>query len=109
MRSREDYHVTVRETLAWLIGRRKRFSVTGESMAPLLQPGDDVLVDPRATAVVGDVVVAEHPHTAAPIVKLVTAIDDSGVTLEGLSRSTDSRHFGPVDPTAVVGVVTAFF
>lgn len=107
MRSRLDYRLTAREALAWLIGRRKRFSVTGESMVPLLTPGDDVLVDSRTAVAVGDVVVAKHPHNGAPIVKVVTALEGARATLEGLARSTDSRNFGPVDRSNVIGVVTA--
>jgi nickel-type superoxide dismutase maturation protease len=105
MHSRADYRFTLREALAWLTGRRKRFSVTGDSMLPLLEPGDDLLVDQRAVVEVGAVVVAEHPHTDIPIVKMVSAIDESRVTLVGLARSTDSHDFGALPRSSMIGVV----
>jgi hypothetical protein len=60
----------------WLLRRRRRFRVTGDSMLPLLQPGQEVLVDLAAyrqqPPQAGDIVVAYHPQQPQlPIVKRV--------------------------------------
>jgi nickel-type superoxide dismutase maturation protease len=106
-----------REWLLWLSGFRKRFRVTGASMAPLLQPGDEVLVDPRAykqtAPQVGDIVVSRHPYRMdVRLVKRVTTIlEDGRCLLEGdnPSDSTDSRSFGAVAPLRILGRVTSRF
>ena len=55
----------VRELLLWLVRRRRRFRVTGESMLPVLKPGDVVLADLLAYRhshpQPGDIVIARHP------------------------------------------------
>ena len=106
-----------RELLLWLLRFRKRFRVTGTSMAPLLQPGDEVLVDPRAykraAPRVGDIVVSRHPYRVdVRLVKRVTAIlEDDRSFLEGdnPSDSTDSRSFGAVAPQQILGRVISRF
>ena len=103
------------EVLLWLLRFRKRFRVTGTSMAPLLQPGDEVLVAPRAYRQqppgLGDIVVVQHPYrTDLRLVKRVTAVLENGrYMIEGdnPSDSTDSRSFGPVAPHQILGRVTS--
>ena len=46
----------------WLIHRRRRYTVSGSSMAPLLKPGQELLADPHSRTSVGDIVVSLHPH-----------------------------------------------
>lgn len=101
----------------WLAacGRRLRFRVSGTSMAPTLEPGDRVLVDPRAyrrhTPRSGDLVLARHPFRAGlKLIKRVTAVsDDGGCSLAGDNpeASTDSRIFGAVPVDSVLGRVVA--
>ena len=106
-----------RELFFWLLRFRKRFRVTGTSMAPLLQPGDEVLVDPRAykraAPRVGDIVVSQHPYRVdVRLVKRITAIlKDGRCLLEGdnPSDSTDSRSFGAVAPRQILGRVISRF
>ena len=106
-----------RELLLWLLRFRKRFRVTGTSMTPLLQPGDEVIVDPCAykqTAPrVGDIVVSRHPYRVdVRLVKRVTAVlEDGRCLLEGdnPSDSTDSRSFGAVVPQQILGRVISRF
>jgi nickel-type superoxide dismutase maturation protease len=106
-----------RELLFWLLRFRKRFRVTGTSMAPLLQPGDEVLVDPRAykqvVPRVGDVVVSRHPYRVdVRLVKRITAIFEDGRCLlagDNPSDSTDSRSFGAVAPQQILGRVISRF
>ena len=82
-------------------------------MLPLLEPGDEVLVDPGSVIRTGDVVVARHPHkTDVHLVKQVTGFDASGrVCLEGINarESTDSRTLGHIPAELVRGRVTSRF
>jgi nickel-type superoxide dismutase maturation protease len=105
------------ELLLWLLRLRRRFRVTGASMAPLLEPGDEVLVNPRAfrrtRPFPGDVVVARHPYrTDVRLVKRVASVLESGYCLlegDNRSESTDSRLFGPLPPERILGRVTSRF
>ena len=76
--------------------------VDGESMLPTLEPGDRLLVL-RLAPRVGDVVAIDHAGLVK--VKRVTAIDGSLVTVLGdnPSASTDSRTFGPVHRSTIIG------
>jgi nickel-type superoxide dismutase maturation protease len=86
-------------------------------MSPLLQPGDEVLIDPRAYRYQaprpGDVVVVRHPYrTDVRLIKRVAAIlEDGRCRLEGdnPAESTDSRAFGSVSAEHIVGRVTSRF
>ena len=86
-------------------------------MLPLLQSGDEVLLDPRAYKQtlprVGDVVVSRHPYrTDVRLVKRITAVlEDGRCLLEGDNPpdSTDSRSFGAVAPQRILGRVTSRF
>jgi len=80
-------------------------------MLPALAAGDEVLVHPRRTPAPGDIVVARHPSQAIWMVKRFVGLRDGGAWLEGDHRdaSTDSRHFGPVPPSSMVGPVVARF
>jgi signal peptidase I len=76
--------------------------VAGTSMSPALDPGDRLLVL-RLRPRVGDVVaVAREGRT---IVKRVAAVDGDVLTLLGdnAEASTDSRAFGPVPRSSVLG------
>jgi len=106
-------HSQPRDVLLWLLGRRRRLRVAGRSMVPLLQPGEEVLIAPRAyrhsLPQSGDIVVARHPHTPdLLLIKQVARVDSEiGCILLGCNpaESTDSRQFGPVPPAALVGQV----
>ena len=86
-------------------------------MAPLLEAGAEVLINPRAYLRTpprpGDIVVAQHPYRAdLLLVKRVAAVRENGhCLLEGnnLSASTDSRSFGPLPPERILGRVTSRF
>lgn len=97
------------EVGAWLLRRRRRFRVQGPSMLPTLKPGEFVLINPHAVAAIGDLVVADHPHKPIQILKRVAGFDETGnvqLQSDNESEGTDSRHFGPISPQAVRGVVT---
>jgi nickel-type superoxide dismutase maturation protease len=104
------------EFLLWLVGRRHRFGVRGDSMLPLLKPGDEVLVNLRAyrrsAPQPGDIVVALHPfRPELRLIKRIEAVTSSGYVLKGdnLWESADSRFFGPVGAEAILGQVTCRF
>ncbi|NKQ37236.1 MAG: nickel-type superoxide dismutase maturation protease [Chloroflexi bacterium] len=105
------------ELLRWLLRRRRRFRVTGDSMLPLLQPGDEVLVDTHAyrqrPPAPGDLVVARHPYqTGVKLVKRVQDVDEHGrclLTGDNPLYSSDSRAFGRIAPENILGRVTSRF
>jgi len=82
-------------------------------MIPLLEPGDEVLVNPRAAIREADIVVARHPYRQDSIwIKYVAAFDDAGrAQLVGLNahESTDSRTQGNVPMELILGKVTSRF
>jgi len=101
-------------TAGYRTGRRyRRFAISGHSMQPALLPGDWVLVDQFAyrsrLPKRGHIVVARDPREPARhIVKRVSAVDLHGqVRIEGdnAEESTDSRHFGPVPASLLLGRV----
>ena len=78
-------------------------------MAPLLLPGDELLIAPKRALRVGDLACFRHPFRGdLELVKRVTAIGPDGATLMGLNpaESTDSRSYGPVPKTLYRGRVT---
>ncbi|MEM9542440.1 MAG: nickel-type superoxide dismutase maturation protease [Cyanobacteria bacterium P01_E01_bin.42] len=105
------------EFILWLLRKRRRFRVAGNSMLPLLQPGEEILIDlqayrknyPRA----GDLVIALHPQKPdLKIVKRVAWITENGdCFLQGDNprESTDSRIFGVVKRDYILGKVTSRF
>ena len=106
-----------RELLLWLLRLRRRFRVTGASMSPLIEAGDDVLIDPRAyrrrSPCPGDIVVAQHPYRRdLLLVKRVARVREDGHCLlegENQSESTDGRSFGLLPPERILGQVTSRF
>jgi len=79
-------------------------------MAPTLQAGDYVLARSGSALAAGDVVVAQHPDQAGVVViKRLAAITSDGLDLRGDApdASTDSRTWGPVAPSRVLGQVTS--
>jgi len=111
------------DLLLLLLRRRRRFRVSGESMAPLLNSGDEVMIDPNAYRPArqecqayqpqpGDIVVARHPHRKdIQIVKRVATSSDGKYALEGDNpkESSDSRTFGEVPHERIIGKVMARF
>ncbi|WP_424094415.1 nickel-type superoxide dismutase maturation protease [Moorena producens] len=108
---------SIPELALWILRKRLRFRVTGLSMTPLLKPGEEILIDPRAyrhiPPKVGDIVVVRHPYqNQLRLVKRVSLVlEDGRCFLEGdnLLESTDSRSFGLVDSQQIIGKVTSRF
>ena len=106
--------------LRWL--RRRRFRVADTSMVPTLFPGDGLYIDPGAYRLrfprPGEIVVTRDPaHSSRHLVKRVgfvpggprpadgTELPPGSVYLLGdeTTASRDSRSFGPVPVTLLVG------
>jgi nickel-type superoxide dismutase maturation protease len=108
---------TYREIILLFLRKRKRLRVAGESMLPLLQPGDEILIDPfayqKSSPQVNDIIVTQHPlQRNFPIVKRINAINDGGryfVTGDNREASTDSRHWGTIKSSDIIGKVTSQF
>jgi nickel-type superoxide dismutase maturation protease len=85
----------------------RRFRVRDTSMQPALRPGDRLVVTPWARPRPGDVVVFRDPDaTSIYTVKRVQALTAEGslvVSGDNANVSRDSRHFGPVPRSLVVG------
>lgn len=81
--------------------------VRGESMLPFAKEGDFVLVLKFLKAKKGRVVLAQDPRDKRLIMKRVESVEGDKVFLLGDndSKSTDSRHFGPVNKKDVLGTV----
>jgi nickel-type superoxide dismutase maturation protease len=82
--------------------------VTGDSMLPGFRPGDRLLLGPPWWARPGQVVAVIDPREPARLlVKRVHAIDRWVIEVRGDNgaASTDSRQFGPLPRSSLVGRV----
>lgn len=80
--------------------------VVGDSMLPTLRPGSIVIARRRFFRLrPGDVVIIRHDNTEK--IKRLATVDMTQVTVLGdnPAASTDSRHFGPLPRTVVIGKV----
>jgi nickel-type superoxide dismutase maturation protease len=95
------------DRILFLLGRRAVYRVAGNSMLPGLKEGDTVMIDPRATVIPGDIVLAAHPFkSSVKMLKRVSAVDTAGrytVVGDNLNESTDSRAFGTVPIECIHG------
>jgi nickel-type superoxide dismutase maturation protease len=92
----------------------KTIAVSGSSMSPTFNDGDwllfnQVTVDAnRLQGLVGKVVVIEREsYPGIHLIKRVTKSDAGGIWVEGDNKesSSDSRQWGALTPTEIVGVV----
>lgn len=115
--SQELPNTNYREFFLWILRRRKRFKITGISMQPLLQPGEEILINPyaykKALPQINDLVVAIHPNKEdLEIVKRISHITEEGTFFllgDNLNHSTDSRGFGTISLDKIVGKVSCRF
>lgn len=87
-------------------GRFTRVVVSGNSMLPGLLPGDRLLVVPVLHIHEGQVVAVSDPHRPGRVlVKRVHSIRGGLVEVRGDNpgESTDSRHFGGIPRSSVIG------
>ena len=86
----------------------RRFRVQDTSMQPTLHPGDRILIATWLTPRVGDLAVVRDPEWRSTYaVKRVVAQSKDGLDVRGdnVNVSRDSRHFGAVPRTLIVGRV----
>lgn len=102
--------------LQLLTRMRKRLRVSGPSMLPEFQPGDEILFNPKAyrhkLPKVGDIVVARHPYQTKLIIKRVALVLEDGscfLTGDNPEASTDSRSYGFIPLNQIIGKVTHKF
>ena len=107
---------TLIKLLKLLLGIQKRMRVSGSSMLPELQPGEEILFDPKAyrqkSPQVGDIVVARHPYQPIQIIKRVAVVLEDGSCFligDNTSSSTDSRSYGFIPLKKILGKVTSKF
>ena len=94
--------------LASLRGRPRRVVVAGPSMLPAFRPGDRLVVVPVGRLAPGDGVALTDPTDAGRwLVKRVLRVGDDLVDVRGDNEaaSTDSRDFGAVAASSLVGRV----
>jgi signal peptidase I len=89
------------------MGRLRWFPVViaGDSMEPSLSGGEWWLARRTGRVSVGDIVVVRPPdQTDLLTVKRITRREGSRWWVEGdnVAHSRDSRHYGPVDPEAIL-------
>jgi nickel-type superoxide dismutase maturation protease len=91
-----------------VVVRPRRVVVEGASMEPTLAPGDRVLVVRARRLHAHDVVAVRDPRDPGRVlVKRIGAVLEDEIVVRGdnPAASTDSRSFGPVPTTAVIGRV----
>jgi signal peptidase I len=101
---------TVGLAVAAVVAKRRlvRLEVEGVSMVPVLAPGDRILVLRTDQIAVGDIIAFADPDGSdGALVKRASGIDRNSVRVEGdnFDASRDSRHFGPVPRSAIIGRV----
>jgi len=83
-------------------------AIAGDSMQPALRDGEWWLARRTRRVAPGDMVVIDHPEYSGLLaVKRVVRRDDAGWWVEGDNpdRSRDSRHFGAIPDSRIVGKV----
>ena len=98
------------EAILWRFGRRQSVVVQGDSMAPYIVEGDELLVAPARRPRVNDIVLAKHPtKQGVVLIKMVEFIRHGEFYLTGInqSASSDSRDFGWLPNDLFMGRITS--
>lgn len=95
------------EKAAYFLGWREIFLIEGDSMAPALEDGDYVFINPRAKLRVGDIALARHPFKqSVMIIKRIAEISPEGnyfLVGDNAPGSSDSRGFGAISAKDIIG------
>ena len=82
-------------------------------MDPTLPAGTELLVNRAAykssPPQIGDIVVVRHPQQSSlKVIKRIAQVDETTVTILGdnPTESTDSRHYGAISRSLILGKVT---
>ena len=83
-------------------------------MLPTLPAGTELLVNRTAyknsSLQVGDIVVVQHPEqNKLKVIKRISEVNETTVTILGdnPAESTDSRHYGAISRSLILGKVTS--
>ena len=95
-----------KELFAWLIGRRERFRIQGNSMRPKIDDRDIVFIAAGRDCQIGDIVIARHPYKHTQVIKYVSDINLAGYVELRSPEGTDSRQFGRIPINQIIGRVT---
>lgn len=98
---------TAAVVLTVIAARPRRVEVEGPSMLSALAPGDRLIVARLRRLRPGDIVALHDPQEPSRLlVKRVASVGPAGVQVRGDNElfSRDSRRFGPVAPSSIVGV-----
>ena len=113
---KEIPEINIWELCLLLLRKRKRLRVAGNSMLPILKPGEEILISPQAykkfAPNIGDIVVALHPQQNFPIVKRVASIDKEGscyLVGDNIAESSSSGSFGTIPVKDILGKVICRF
>lgn len=78
-------------------------------MRPTLSPGDYVIVDTReaGSLEIDSIVVAREPKNQTIVIKRLLSMGDEAAYLgsDDPNVGTDSRHFGSISKSAIIGPV----
>lgn len=99
------------QRILFLLGRREIFEIEGESMSPTLIEGDLALINYQAEIKEGDIILAHHPlEESSKLIRRVSKITPKGkyfLVGDNPAKSTDSRNFGEIPATDILGKVEA--
>jgi phage repressor protein C with HTH and peptisase S24 domain len=84
-------------------GRKIRCRLTGKSMVPVIQDGEEVEISPASRPAIGDIVLCRRP-SGRVLVHRIVLVRGSKYKLKG--DSSPKPDEGWVDRNSVVGVVT---
>ncbi len=93
------------------MSERISIRVIGDSMWPTLR-ADQIVEGIRAhDAVIGDIIVFNHPRTNRILIKRIIREDESGFFVVGdnpdPTESQDSNNFGTIQKSAIIAVISA--
>lgn len=95
--------------LFWLLSPIYKYQIKGNSMVPIFRNNDIILINRLAYVFKkpkeNDVIVLRDPRNGREILKRIVKVNDSAYFVEGDNKkeSTDSRKFGPVKKSAIIG------
>jgi len=97
--------------LFWLLSPIYKYQIKGNSMVPIFRNNDIILINRLAyvfrSPKENDVIVLRDPRNGREILKRIVKVNNSAYFVEGDNKkeSTDSREFGPITKTAIIGRV----
>lgn len=93
-----------KELCLWLVGKRKRYTVSGVSMEPALRAGQELLAKKTTSYKTGDIVVATANNKT--VIKRIAKISENSVDLIG-DNKTQSTDYENLPKENILGAITA--